>query len=334
MRREIAREAEAAQGELFGASDAVLPAQHSQALQELARRLPPHTYFGTSSWSFPGWARLVYDREYSEAQLARNGLTAYAQHPLLNAVGLDRSFYAPVPPLQLQRYAEAVPADFRFVVKAYSGLTTVPEAPRPAHLATAPNVYLDAEFATRHVIEPTLAAFGERLGAIVFQFSPQSGARTRRPQQFHAELHRFLSALPQGPLYSVELRNREFLGAEYEALLRDAGAVHCANAHPRMPAVDEQVALRHDRPLVVRWMLHPSQAYEEARELYAPFNTLVDPDLTNRRRIGGMLLAATRSGQPAMIIANNKAEGSAPLSLTELARWLAAQPIASAAPER
>ena len=53
---------------------------------------------------------------YSEAVLAKNGLSAYAQHPLLRCVGIDRSFYRPLTEAQYARYAGQVPDDFRFVV--------------------------------------------------------------------------------------------------------------------------------------------------------------------------------------------------------------------------
>ncbi len=320
------------QGDLFGGADtvpdaaaapdaAVLPHRVAADVESLAARWRDRVHWGTSSWHFPGWAGIVYQRAYAAATLTRDGLAAYAAHPLLNAVSLDRSFYAAVPRDQLRRYAAMVPKDFRFVAKAYSGLTTPPDVPRPAHLARAAGVYLDAEFASREVIGPMYEALGEQLGAIVFQFSPQGFARVRAPREFHAALAAFLRRLPRGPLYTIELRDREFLGADYEALLADVGAVHCASVHPRMPAVDEQVRFVPDRPLLVRWMLHPAQArYEAARERYAPFDRLVDPDMDNRDRIARLLLRCLESGQASFVLANNKAEGSAPLTLIALAR--------------
>lgn len=286
-------------------------------------------FLGTSSWAFPGWANLVYDGMHTEAVLARHGLAAYAQHPLLRSVGVDRSFYAPVPTEAWQRYAQQVPGEFRFVVKAYAGLTTAPEGRRPAYLQGAPSVYLDAAFASQHVVEPTCTGLGEQLGAFVFQFSPQGAVRTAQPQRFHTALHAFLRGLPRGPLYAIELRDRELLGHEYEALLRDVGAVHCHNVHPRMPSIDAQVAAALRGPLVVRWMLYGEQQYEEARERYAPFDRLVDPDLSNRERVGKLVLDTVARGQNAFVVANNKAEGSAPKTLTELAKWLIHQATAT-----
>jgi uncharacterized protein YecE (DUF72 family) len=309
------------QHDLFGdiAPSRVAACAPSGEVTDLAAVLPRILYWGTSTWSFPGWAELVYDRNYSESQLARHGLTAYAQHPLLNAVGLDRGFYAPIPRATLRDYASAVPAEFRFVVKAWAALTTPPELATPPYLERAPRAYLDAAVAVRDVVDPLVEELGPRLGAIVFQFPPQ-GARVHRAAAFHTALSGLLRGLPRGPVYGIELRDPELLGGDYDALLADNGAVHCCNVHPRMPPVDAQTRAA-SGPLVVRWMLHPSQPrYEAARERYAPFDRLVDPDTENRKRIARLLNKCIVTGRSAFVIANNKAEGSAPLTLLELAR--------------
>jgi hypothetical protein len=69
----------------------------------------------------------------------------------------------------------------------------------------------------------------------------------------------------------------------------------------------------------VRWNLHAGFAYEEARARYAPFTRLVDEDLTNRIALARLCLEAAERGEPVFVIANNKAEGSAPLTLLKLA---------------
>jgi hypothetical protein len=72
---------------------AVGPAEPSAELQRVATQLPREVRLGTSSWSFPGWHSMVYDRVASEAALAGDGLAAYAAHPLLRSVCIDRSFW-------------------------------------------------------------------------------------------------------------------------------------------------------------------------------------------------------------------------------------------------
>src|ERR1043165_5562380 len=62
---------------------AVGPAPVGSDVADLARELPHQLYLGTSSWFFPGWRGLVWDRATDEATLSRHGLRAYAQHPPL-----------------------------------------------------------------------------------------------------------------------------------------------------------------------------------------------------------------------------------------------------------
>jgi hypothetical protein len=79
-------------------------------------------------------------------------------------------------------------------------------------------------------------------------------------------------------------------------------------------------------PLVVRWNLGGGQRYEDAKSRYAPFNRLLDPDIPTRGTLTHLLHVALKSGQPSFAIANNKAEGSAPLTLIELAKAVVARP--------
>ncbi|MDP2417971.1 MAG: DUF72 domain-containing protein, partial [Hydrogenophaga sp.] len=78
-------------------SGEVRPLPPDEATRALAASLNPRIHLGASTWSYPGWAGIVWDKgPYSDAVLAKNGLTAYAQHPLLRCVGIDRSFYRPL----------------------------------------------------------------------------------------------------------------------------------------------------------------------------------------------------------------------------------------------
>jgi len=316
---------EPAQPDLFGpppaAPEIVRAAVPDEQVVQIAARLPKNLHFGTSSWSFPGWVGIVYAQLYSASVLARYGLQAYARHPLLNAVNLDSTFYKVQTPEHLASYADNVPGHFRFMVKAYSGLTAAPESSVAVRRRVEP-VFLDAGFAARMVVEPLVKALGAKLGALLFQFSPLGPRFTREPHVFVARLAEFLAALPAGPTYAVELRDPEFLGSDYEAALRAAGAVHCSSVHSRMPPVDHQVSPIPKGPMFIRWMLRPGEDYESAGARYAPFDRLREPDKLNRDRIAGMVRTGLSSGRDVHVIAANNAEGSAPLTLLELAKTI------------
>jgi len=299
------------------------PAPVDDDLGALGRALPPNIRLGTSSWSFPGWAGIVYDRATTPAVLARHGLAAYARHPVLRAVGVDRTFYAPLSAQALGEYAAVVPEHFRFLVKA-PGACTSPWIETESGERRPNPSFLDPAWAAAEAVSPYVDGLGPKAGALVFQFVPLGESHTREPARFAARLGAFLAALPRVPAYAVELRDRELLCPEYEQALAAAGAVHCVNVHPRMPPVGEQRRLvasaAADRPLVVRWMLHAGLRYEQARSRYEPFFRLVDEDPESRSAVAELCVEQACRGRDVLVIANNKAEGSAPLTLCKLAR--------------
>jgi len=332
----------ATQFELFstGGSDADLigVAALLADFEHLPALMPEGLRMGTSSWSFPGWAGLVYANRVGEQMLSREGLGAYSRHPLLRAVGVDRTFYAPMTADEFRHYAQLVPPEFRFVVKAHAALTT-PIDRQARNIAVQPDIdrFLDLRYAIDRIVTPAVEGLGERLGALLFQFPPLGLPYAREPQLFIDALGAFLDQLPRGPQYAVEVRNREILGPEYADVLARNGVTHCFNVHPRMPSVLEQADLLGDHSwlsgaVVIRWMLHPTQDYEAARERYFPFDRIVDPDVANRSAVATLLERILGRGNEAIVVANNKAEGCAPLSLFGLAREIGrrAQPPAPA----
>lgn len=298
------------------------PAVPSPEIVQVAKRLPKDLHMGTSSLSFPGWAGIVYAEQYRVPVLARRGLRAYAQHPLLNALNVDSTFYKPPNVELLTQQAALVPENFRFVVKAYTGLTTAPETPRARQRGIEP-VFLDSDFAARAVIRPLMQAFGSKLGAVLFQFSPLGSSYTQRPKTFVARLREFLVSLPRGPTYSIELRDPQILGSHYEEALAASGAVHCCTVHSRMPPVDSQVTEGAAGPLMIRWMLQQGDDYESAGARFAPFNRILAPDKLSRSRITGLVTRALSARRDVYVLAANNAEGSAPLTLQELAMAVA-----------
>jgi uncharacterized protein YecE (DUF72 family) len=298
---------------------------------ELVARLPGRLRLGTSSWSFPGWAGLVWGEPASEERLAREGLAAYARHPLLRAVGLDRTFYAPLPAAELARHAAAVPEDFRFLVKAWQAFTSpaLPGGAAPGGPASRNPRFLDAARAAEEVVGPAVEGLGARLGVLLFQLPPLSPKEVGALGGAEALLERleaFLAALPRGPQYAVELRTRALLGARYARALAASGAAHAYVVHPSMPGVAAQAAVVPPAGaplLVVRWMLGHGLGYERARERYAPFDRPAAPDPASRRGIAELCRAALGLAKDVVVVVNNKAEGSAPRSVFTLAEEIA-----------
>jgi uncharacterized protein YecE (DUF72 family) len=322
------------QGGLFGSladeqlakpEATVAPCAVAAGIAELGAALPKQLRMGTSSWMFPGWRGIVYADDAPQKLLSRLGLGAYSKHPLLGSVGVDRTFYAPIAKQDFVDYALQVPQSFRFLVKAWGEITS----PTMRGKSGKNPRYLNADSAIDDVLSPAFDGLGDKLGPLLFQFPPQGARITKNPDAFADSLHAFFDQLPNGVHYAVELRDTSLLTERYVDAITSTGARHCYAVHPRMPSIARQLELAPVTkatagPIAARWMLHSGLSYEEAKEHYQPFNKLVDADLNSRREFAALATKALELDVPMTVIVNNKAEGSAPHSVLELAKEIVA----------
>jgi uncharacterized protein YecE (DUF72 family) len=293
-------------------------------VREIGERLPQEVLLGASSWSFPGWTGIIYDRPATAAQLAREGLVAYARHPVLRTVGVEHTFQGPLSPAAFAEYAAQVPDGFRFLVKAHEACTLArwPGHPGYGTRRGLPNArFLDAAYARDIVVGPLMKGLGGKAGPLVFHF-PRQSQESSGAGPFVERLHAFLSALPRGPLYAVEVRDEALLTEDFAQALEDVGVCPVLTVTESMPSLERQARLTRAAKapaLVVRWMRPPHLDAEEARRRYTPFNRLVTEDVPIRESIAHLCMAALRARRPTFVTLNNKAEGCAPLSAIQLA---------------
>lgn len=313
-------------------SEAVEPAVSSPELIALAQTLPPRLRMGTSSWSCPGWTGLVWDREYPENNLSRLGLTAYAKHPLFRTVSVDRGFYRPMDVAQFAQYASQVDQDFRFVVKAPS-LVTDALIRDGSGRGMRPNPhFLSALDAVQKFVEPAVEGLGHKLGAMVFQISPLPNTWLARMPELINRLHHLLKMIPDfrriapDGVVAVEVRDAQWLRPQFVQVIRDTGATYCMGLHAKMPSITEQLPILRKLwpgPLVCRWNLNPvhgAYGYEDAGQVYSPYNKMIDPDVETRTKLAQVISGIANAGQNVYVTVSNKAEGCAPLSVIELAK--------------
>ena len=322
-------------------STEVLPLPPDNATRALAARLNPRIHLGASTWSYSGCAGIVWDEgPYSEAVLAKNGLTAYAQHPLLRCVGIDRSFYRPLTESQYARYADQVPDDFGFVVKAPALVTDALVRGEQGQGRQPNTAFLDPALAAQEFIAPALAGLGDKVGALVFQLSPLPFMELQRLPLLLERLRALLPALPDvrgatpDGVVAVEVRDPEWLSPviapQLAAVLKETGATYCLGLHAKMPRLAEQLPILRalwPGPMVCRWNLNPlhgAYGYEDAQRSYAPYDRLHDVDEETRALLIRSIAGVTGAGQNAFVTISNKAEGCAPLSARALAEGLVA----------
>jgi uncharacterized protein YecE (DUF72 family) len=297
-------------------------------LQALAARVPELIRFGTSSWTYPGWKGLVYQRDYPKSGSAAAMLEEYAQFPLFRTVGIDSSFYAPPTPEQLQSYARALPPAFPCVSKVWDRITvhSFPKARYRAQGGERNPDFLNPDLFAAEVLEPFQRHFDGHTGPFVFEFQTIARSDGLSGQSFADLLDAFFSRLPRDFPYAVEIRNREFLVPPYFAVLREHNVAHVLNSWTRMPPIGAQLDLPEvfSAPFVVaRVLLRPGRIYSEAVDAFAPYDRIQDPNPRLREDVARLVRQAAALRIPAYILVNNRAEGSAPLTIAAIAEQLA-----------
>lgn len=160
---------------------------------------------GTSGWHYRHWVGDYYPpRTPAEAFL-----DLYKRD--FPTVEINNSFYRLPSPGSLETWRDAVPARFRFAVKASRFITHFKKLK-------------DGGDSFRLFFD-RVRVLGPRLGPILFQLPPGWHYDGKR-------LSEFLSGLPRGPRYVFEFRDRDWYRDEAFALLERAGAGFCIHDMP------------------------------------------------------------------------------------------------------
>ena len=181
---------------------------------------------GTAGWGLPrAWrGEFPPDGSYLERYAAR-----------FSAVEINSSFYRQHRRTVYERWAAAVPSDFRFAVK-------VPRAITHDQALVASDVLLD-------VFLEEAAGLGARLGPLLVQLPPSLAFDEAHADEFFETLRR----LHDGPV-ACEPRHESWFGAASDGLMRRYRVARVAADPARIPAAAEPGG----DPTFVYYRLHGS----------------------------------------------------------------------------
>ena len=184
---------------------------------------------GTSSFSATGWEGSFYPKGLRPADY----LSFYAEH--FHTVEVDSTFYACPSAQTVSNWASRTPESFIFSVK-------VPQ------VITHEKVLMNCESDFEEFLK-TMRLLGPKLGPIVFQFPFFNRTAFRDRHEFTDRLLPFLKRLPDTHRFAVEIRNRNWLDAEFANLLRDHKIALVLQDRSWMPSPSE---LKFD-PITADW---------------------------------------------------------------------------------
>ena len=300
---------------------------------EAAKKLPDKIRFGTSTWTYPGWKKIVYQRDYKSEKAFKDGcLEEYGAFPWFRTVGIDHSFYRPASPKQLVHYAEQLPSGFLWVSKVWEEITIPVYPSHPRYGAKKgkqnPN-FLNPTLFTREVLPAyqSSEATREKTGPFIFQF-PTFSKKVLEEVDFLKRLDAFLGKLPREFRYATEIRTPKLLEQEYFEVINRHGVTHCFNHWQYMPDLASQMRKAADAGslqadfFVARLLTPRGVKYQDAVKRFQPYDQLKEPNESMRKDAAQIARRAIERGIEAFIIVNNRSEGNAPLTIDAIGRLI------------
>jgi uncharacterized protein YecE (DUF72 family) len=163
---------------------------------------------GTSGFSYKEWKGSFYPEDLPSEEM----LSFYSGR--LPAVEINNTFYRMPKPALLESWAEQVPPEFRFVLKASQRIT---------HRKRLKEAGEEVAYFFQ-----TASTLGERLGPTLFQLPPNLKKDLPR-------LEAFLAVLPAGARAAFEFRHASWFEDDVFEVLRGRGTALCV-------AEDEELA--------------------------------------------------------------------------------------------
>jgi len=190
----------------------------------------PLVRFGTSSFSSSDWVGPFYPRGTKPAEFLRKYAERY------DTVEIDATYYAVPSARTVEGWAGRTPEGFLVAAKFPRDIVHGGSGPRPD-----PARVLDpaTSYPIRDAFLGVMRRLGPRLGPLVLQLPYFRKGEFPRASDFLHRLDRFLGDLPGDLRYAVEIRNRNWLTAEFAELCRHHQAALVLVDRAYMPHADE-----------------------------------------------------------------------------------------------
>jgi uncharacterized protein YecE (DUF72 family) len=192
--------------------------------------LTPGVRIGTSSWSAKDWVGPFYP----PGTQPRDFLATYAEH--FDTVETDATYYRVPARSMVRRWADVTPDHFIMTAKfprsvCHAGEKALPDPGKLLHL--------DHTAADRDAFLSAMRELGGKCGPLLLQFPYFNKRVFTHAKPFLEKLDLYLSSLPPDFRYAVEIRNRNWIGADLLEILRRHSAAFVLVDQGWMPHGDE-----------------------------------------------------------------------------------------------
>jgi uncharacterized protein YecE (DUF72 family) len=277
---------------------------------------------GTCSWKYDSWKGLVY--ESGKSYRPQEYLADYAKK--LDSVEIDQWFWSLFPgsarlpePRDVRLYAESVPDDFVFTVKAPNALTLTHfyakrEGSDPAFAGTPNPHFLDSGLLEKFL--DCLAPLGKKLGPVMFQFEYLNKKKMPSREAFFEAFGAFIQKAPGGFSWAVEIRNPNYLTPDFFAFLEAQGLGFVYLDGYYMPPIGTVFDAHKPRTAAFNIIrLHGGDRGEIEKETGEIWNAVVAPKPAGLKAAAEIVKHNLRHRIQTYVNVNNHYEGSAPLTI-------------------
>ncbi len=278
---------------------------------------------GTCSWKYASWEGLVYSGPRPD-----NYLREYAGQ--FSTVEIDQWFWslfgvdevALPSPETVAEYLAVVPPDFKFSIKMPNSLTLTHFYRKSGKDPLVKNPY----FLSADVLKQFLALIAPlkaHLGPLMFQFEYLNRRKMPSQAEFQKRFSRFLQTAPAGYSWGIEVRNPNYLNRDYFDFLGENDLRHVFLQGYYMPPVAELYRKfgGHLKDEVVLRLQGPDRSGIE-KISGGLWNRIYEPRDRELADIAEMINELLDRNLNVYVNMNNHYEGSAPLSIRRLEKFL------------
>lgn len=278
---------------------------------------------GTCSWKYNSWRGLIYSHNNPI-----NYLAEYTNH--YNTVEIDQWFWSlfgvdkvSLPsPFTVQEYSDSVPENFRFTIKIPNSITLThfyrktPSEP----LVSNPH-FLSVELFEKFL--SSIEQLRSKLGVLMFQFEYLNKQKMASQKVFQSQFADFIRQFDRDLFFAIEIRNPNYLNEDYFTFLNELKMSHVflqGYYMPEITSIYQKFTTFIKDTTVIR--LHGSDRSDIEKLSGGNWDKVLEPKNKELYSIAQMVNDLLNRKVDVYVNMNNHYEGSAPLSIKRLEKFL------------
>lgn len=279
---------------------------------------------GTCSWKYDSWKGIIY----SEKEQI-NYLQEYAKH--FDTVEIDQWFWSLFSPAKIvlpqkkvvAEYKNSVPKNFRFTVKIPNSITLTHFYTKEKGSSLKKNPY----FLSNELFDEFLDSIQEilnQIGCLMFQFEYLNKEKMSSQNNFFEQFNKFYQNISNKNLpIGIEIRNPNYINKNYFEFLNKLGVIPVFLQGYYMPPIFE--IYEKYKPLlrglvVIRLHGEDRQVIEKISS--GNWNKIYIDRSTELKQTANLIKELSSKKVEVYLNINNHFEGSAPLSIARIKKYL------------